>query len=60
MRKNVITWFLGSLCKTAGIKNEYSQYFEDEVKKYTVERPTYEEDTGFEDDGVEEDGEVNG
>ena len=60
MRKNVITWFLGSLCKTAGIKNEYSQYFDDEVKKYTVERPTYEEDTGFEDDGVEEDGEVNG
>lgn len=56
MRKNVITWFLGSLCKTAGIKNEYSQYFEDEIKQYTVERPTYEEDDGAE----SEDGDPSG
>lgn len=44
LRKNVIAWFLGSLCKTAGLKNEYSEFFEDEVSKYTVERPTYDED----------------
>lgn len=41
MRHNILTWFLGSLCKTAGIKNEYSQMFEDEISKYTVERPNY-------------------
>lgn len=41
LRYNILTWFLGSLCKTAGIKNQYSQMFEDEVSKYTVERPKY-------------------
>lgn len=44
LRHNIITWFLGSLCKTAGIKNDYSKLFEDEVSKYTVERPKYEGD----------------
>ena len=44
IRKNVLSWFLGSLCKTAGIKNRYSKYFEEEIEKYTVERPEYSED----------------
>lgn len=43
MRKNVISWFVGAVCKTAGVKNKYSQYFEDEIKKYTVEKPEYSE-----------------
>lgn len=50
LRHNILTWFLGSLCKTAGIKNQYSQMFEDEIGKYTVERPKY-DDT---DDDIEE------
>lgn len=39
IRKNVIAWFTGSLCKTAGIKNEYSDYFDEEIEKYSVKRP---------------------
>lgn len=39
MRHNILTWFLGPLCKTAGIKNKYSQMFDEEIGKYTVERP---------------------
>ena len=27
-----------------GIKNSYSQAYEDEIARYRVERPTYEED----------------
>lgn len=50
LRHNIITWFLGSLCKTAGIKNDYSRLFENEVSKYTVERPKYEDN--------EEDGDI--
>lgn len=56
IRKNVITWFLGSLCKTAGIKNEYSDLFEEEIKKYTVERPQYGEEDDIDD---EEEGGAN-
>lgn len=43
MRRNILTWFLGSLCKTAGVKNEYSDLFEEEIAKYTVERPKYDD-----------------
>ena len=61
IRKNVISWFLGSLCKTAGVKNEYSQYFEDEIKKYTVERPKFEgEEDGEEYENDDADGDTNG
>lgn len=49
MKKNIMTWFLGSLCKTAGIKNDYSNLFEEETRKYTVERPKYEEEEGEDD-----------
>lgn len=46
LHKNVIAWFLGSLCKTVGVKNEYSDAFENEIGQYTVERPTYDEEGG--------------
>lgn len=43
LKHNILTWFLGSLCKTAGIKNQYSDLFEEEVNKYNVERPKYDD-----------------
>lgn len=43
IRHNILTWFLGSLCKTAGIKNRYSDLFDEEINKYTVERPKYDD-----------------
>lgn len=49
MRRNVLAWFLGSLCKTAKIKNEYSEFFDDEIAKYTVTKPEY-EDADLDDD----------
>ena len=47
LRKNVISWFLGALCKTSGIDNIYSQEYEEELAKYTVERPEYSDDEGI-------------
>lgn len=44
MHKNVISWFLGSLCKTAGINNKYSEFFDEEIAKYSVEKPEFEDD----------------
>lgn len=44
LRKNVIAWFLGALCKTSGIDNIYSREYEEELAKYTVERPEYNDD----------------
>lgn len=44
IRKYVNVWFLGHLCKMMGIKNSYSQEYEDEILKYKVERPTYEDE----------------
>lgn len=49
LHHNILTWFLGSLCKTAGVKNKYSQLFDDEVKKYTVERPSFDDIDDFDD-----------
>lgn len=46
---NIMAWFLGPLCKTSGIKNMYSDLFEEELKKYTVQRPKYEDDEVAED-----------
>ena len=37
--KYLRTWF-GWICKSLGVKNVYTQEYEDEVSKYTVERPT--------------------
>jgi len=41
IRKYVNVWFLGHLCKMMGIKNSYSQEYEDEIAKYKVEKPEY-------------------
>ena len=43
-RKNIVAWFLGQLCKMVGIKNKYSDVYEEELKKYSVERPKFEDD----------------
>lgn len=44
VHKNSIAWYLGSLCKTMGIQNKYSRLFDEEMSKYTVERPEYDGD----------------
>lgn len=43
IRKYVFTW-MGHLCKMLGLKNAYSQMYEDEIAKYRVEKPEYEGD----------------
>lgn len=53
IRKNYITWFLGSLCKTLGVKNRYSDLFEEEIQQYTVERPSYNDEEDDMDDFFE-------
>jgi len=40
----ITIWFLGHLCKMLGIKNSYCKLYEEELKKYQVERHEYEED----------------
>ena len=42
--KYISTWFLGHLCKMMGVKNSYSKLYENEMKKYKVEKPQYEND----------------
>lgn len=37
----ISTWFLGHFCKMFGIKNSYNRMYEEEMKKYTVDRPEY-------------------
>lgn len=64
--KYITVYFLGHLCKMMGIKNSYSKMYEDEMAKYTVEKPEYEGDDeaifdavfggGLNGDNTEEDG----
>lgn len=44
IRKYVSVWFFGHLSKMMGIKNDYTQKYEEELSKYTVEN---EEDDSF-------------
>jgi len=37
IKKYVLVWFLGHLCKMMGIKNKLSEMYEEEIGKYTVE-----------------------
>lgn len=37
--KYIRVWFYGHLCKALGIKNSYSKEYEEEIGKYTVEKP---------------------
>lgn len=42
--KYISTWFLGHIAKAFGLKNIYSQMYEIESKKYTVEPPKADEE----------------
>lgn len=42
--KYITTWFYGHLAKALGLKNMYSQVYEDEIARYRVEKPEYEEE----------------
>ena len=42
--KYISVWLLGHLAKALGLKNMYSQVYEDEIAKYRVEKPEYEEE----------------
>ena len=42
--KYIQTWFFGHLTKVFGKRNSYSEMYEEEIGKYTVEKPTYEDD----------------
>ena len=44
IRKYITVWFKGALCNALGINNTYNKEYEEEVKKYTVEKPTERED----------------
>ena len=45
IRKYICVWFLGHLCRMLNINNSFSRMYDEEVAKYTVERPQYEEDS---------------
>lgn len=50
--KYISVWFLGHLCKMLKINNKYSNMYEEEMSRLTVERPEYEgedEEVMFED-----------
>ena len=60
----ISVWFLGHLCKMIGIKNHWSVMYEEEIAKYTVNRPEYSEEENVNFDDVfgaysEEEGEQN-
>ena len=44
IKRYISCWFLGHLCKMLRIKNTYSDLYDEEIAKYTVEKPVYEED----------------
>lgn len=39
--KYISVWFLGHLCKMVGIRNKWSQLYEETIKQYTVEKSEY-------------------
>lgn len=43
--KYISVFFLGHLAKMVGIKNRFSRMYDEEMAKYTVNKPEYEEDT---------------
>lgn len=42
--KYITTWFMGHAAKCLGLKNMYSQVYEEEIAKYRVERPEFEDE----------------
>lgn len=45
IRKYITIWFKGHLAKMVGLKNSYSQMYEDEIKRLTVDKIEYDDDT---------------
>jgi len=45
IRKYVTIWLKGHLAKMVGLKNSYSQMYEDEIKRLTVDKIEYDDDT---------------
>jgi hypothetical protein len=47
----IMTYFLGHLCRMLKFNNRYAQLYEEEINKYTVEKPRYDDDleTSFDD-----------
>lgn len=43
-KRNITAWFLGQLCRMVGIKNKYSGVYQEELDRYTIERPRFEDD----------------
>lgn len=43
LKKYIFTW-MGHLCKMLGVKNSYSQMYEDEIERLKVELPEYDGD----------------
>ncbi len=41
IRKYITIWFKGHLAKMLGLRNSYSQMYEDEIKRLSVERVDY-------------------
>jgi len=50
IKKYINVWFLGHLCKMLGIQNKYSEMYDEEIGKYTVDPP--ENDTPEEENDV--------
>ena len=45
IRKYITIWLKGHLAKMVGLKNSYSQMYEDEIKRLTVDKIEYDDDT---------------
>lgn len=45
IRKYITIWLKGHLAKMVGLRNSYSQMYEDEIKRLSVEKIDYEDDT---------------
>lgn len=43
--KYITTWFYGHTAKSLGIRNMYSQVYEDEIERYRVTKPEFEEES---------------
>ena len=50
--KYVKTWFKGHLCKMLGIKNSFSDVYDEEIAKHTVNKPEYEDDVDLSYDAI--------
>ena len=60
MMLHITIWLKGHLAKMVGLRNSYSQMYEDEIKRLSVSKIDYEDDTDdsfladlFDDDGAD-------